>query len=238
MAVFSVILNTPAVAHSAAGGIEVGTIFGISRYRDDDGLTTSVGLPGSAYISGFLIEKLSLGAEFTYAKMSFEEDASWWEEDESLTLYAVAVGPRVTFYPYGHSMSGPYFMGQGVFSRFSFTEDETSEAYNNFGAGPRPRLSVEVEASPCAASGGEVQAMVQARRRQSDVLQPRTRCPRLRAQVLPLALIRKVPPHLDPPAAVQADVMAAHATPLSRVRSPQSGIRPPRGAGVVPGRVS
>ena len=68
--------------------------------------------------------------------MSFEEDASWWEEDESLTLYAVAVGPRVTFYPYGHSMSGPYFMGQGVFSRFSFTEDETSEAYNNFGQDP------------------------------------------------------------------------------------------------------
>ena len=136
MAVFSVILNTPAVAHSVAGGIEVGTIFGISRYRHDDGLTTSVGLPGSAYISGFLIEKLSLGAEFAYAKMSFEEDASWWEEDESLTLYAVAVGPRVTFYPYGHSMSGPYFMGQGVFSRFSFTEDETSEAYNNFAAGP------------------------------------------------------------------------------------------------------
>ena len=140
MAVFSVILNTPAVAHSAAGGIEVGTIFGISRYRDDDVLTTSVGFPGSAYISGFLIEKLSLGAEFSYGKISFEEDASW-EEDESLTLYAVAVGPRVTFHPYGHSMSGPYFMGQGVFSRLSFTEDEfmedeTSEAYNNFGAGP------------------------------------------------------------------------------------------------------
>ena len=62
-----------------------------------------------------------------------EEDASW-EEDVSLTLYGV--GPRVTFYPYGHSMSGPYFMGQGVFSRLSFTEDETSEAHSNFGAGP------------------------------------------------------------------------------------------------------
>ena len=82
LAVFSLTLTSPALAGDADGGIEVGTLFGGSRYADDYESLISVALPGapvsttgipSLYISRFLTEQqLSFGSEFSFGKVSAE----------------------------------------------------------------------------------------------------------------------------------------------------------------------
>ena len=133
LAVFSLTLTSPALA---GGGIEVGTLFGVSRYSisDRDGSVTFVALPAtplsgvsgipSLYISRFLAEQLSFGSEFSFGKISDSED------DTNLT--SIFLGPRVAFYPQGHAISGPYFMGQGAFVHLRVTSDSETE----YAAGP------------------------------------------------------------------------------------------------------
>ena len=110
LAVFALSLTSPAVA------MEVGTMFGVSRLAQDDESSTFVALPAavlsevvglpSLYIYGFWTEQLALGQEFSFGTIS---------DVDGDKVTSIFLGPRVTYYPQDHAMSGLYFTGQGVF---------------------------------------------------------------------------------------------------------------------------
>ena len=109
-------------------------MFGVSRLAQDDGSSTFVALPTavssevvglpSLYIFGFQTEQLSLGQEFSFGTFSDVDG------DKVTSFF---LGPRVTYYPQDHAMSGLYFMGQGVFRHLWGRLVSTKKRY---GAGP------------------------------------------------------------------------------------------------------
>ena len=120
----------------ASGGIEIGTLFGISHlaYDDHDG-GTWIGVPAptwniignsSLYVSWFPAEKLSIGPEFGFGLTSFS-----YHSVTSSTLY---LGGRCAFFPQSNAVSGPYLLGHSAMLLFGADEDDF-EGYFLAGAG-------------------------------------------------------------------------------------------------------
>ena len=143
LVVAAALMTSPALAfgdglRDALGDIEVGTLFGYTSISSPNSdASTVVALPGgsgvfgnpSLYISRFLTEQLSFGSEVSFGRITDSED------DIDSTISAIFVGPRVAFYPQGHAISGPYFMGKGAFMRGSTTVGDYSDSEKAYAAG-------------------------------------------------------------------------------------------------------
>lgn len=95
----------------AAGGVEIGTLFGFSRISSGDDALTMLGLPGALgngnpalYVSWFPSDKLAIGTDFSVTSL-------WSNGSSSASFY---LGGRTEFFPQGSARSGVYILGQGA----------------------------------------------------------------------------------------------------------------------------
>lgn len=117
-----------------SGGIEIGTLFGISHlaYDDHDG-GTWIGVPAptwniignsSLYVSWFPAEKLSIGPEFGFGRTSYS-----YHSVTSSTLY---LGGRCAFFLQSNTVSGAYLLGH---SALLFVGEDEDDFEGHFFAG-------------------------------------------------------------------------------------------------------
>ena len=95
------------------GGMEIGTLFGLSVLSPGDDATTLVAVPGvpggvignpSVVLSWFPTEQLSLGPEFSLGRFSIDEDS----------FSSLYLGVRGAHLPRGAAADGPYLLGHAA----------------------------------------------------------------------------------------------------------------------------
>lgn len=141
------IATAPVFAHQGedapATGVEIGTLFGLSRFEVSSetsnsvarekitGKVTSIGVPGGfplLYVSWFPSEQLAIGPEFSFWRTSFdfeyeydEKDYDWDDEygRAEFHLSTFYLGVRGALFPQSNAVSGLYLLGSGALMRIS-----------------------------------------------------------------------------------------------------------------------
>ncbi len=142
------VATTPISAHQGedapATGVEIGTLFGLSRFsygtsvetsydrEEITGKMTLIGVPGgsvgvpwypSLYISWFPSEQLAIGPEFSFWRMSLEGEYEYEDKYDDhfddydraeVDLSTLYLGVRGAFSPQSNAVSGPYLLGNGA----------------------------------------------------------------------------------------------------------------------------
>ena len=99
----------------APGGVEIGTLFGLSHLSSNRDGGTWIGVPAptwniignsSLYVSWFPTEKLSIGPEFSFGSTSYS--------DHSVTFSTLYIGGRGAFFLQSNAVSGPYLLGHSA----------------------------------------------------------------------------------------------------------------------------
>ena len=126
-----------------ATGVEIGTLFGLSRFsyetlsetsyekEEATGKITLMGVPGglvgpfgpSLYVSWFPSDQLSIGPEFSFGRMSLEGEYEYEDKTDSyyddydrgeVNLSLFYLGARGAFFPQSNAVSGPYLLGNSA----------------------------------------------------------------------------------------------------------------------------
>lgn len=126
-----------------ATGVEIGTLFGLSRFSAETSAETSydreeltgkitlMGVPGglvgpfgpSLYVSWFPSEQLAIGPEFSFGRMSFEGEYEYEDKNDDyyddydradFNLSTLYLGCRGAFFPQSNAVSGPYLLANGA----------------------------------------------------------------------------------------------------------------------------
>ena len=146
-------------ASVSAARVEMGMLFGVSRISDDFGSWSMVQLPGGGqgwfgggpslpalYLSWAASEKLAVGPELSYARITSEGEIEDGGEifDMDVDINTLVLGGRAAFTPGGNFMPGIYLLGQGSLSRVSgefWGEDGSDTDYSaGLGMGYQWRL--------------------------------------------------------------------------------------------------
>ena len=118
-------------------GIEIGTLFGLSRSPSYE--TIHIGVPStistivppgipSLYVSWFLSERLALGSEFSFGRFSVNDEGDD-EDDDAYGFMTLYLGGRGTFFLQSNAVSGPYLLGNGALMNLHLLGDE-DDPYN------------------------------------------------------------------------------------------------------------
>ena len=120
------VATAPVSAHpekdAPATGVEIGTLFGLSRFPSDE--ATVIGVPGllvlsliaaptsSLYVLWFPSEheQLAIGSEFSFGMSEINFGMSEYDE----VIASLHLGGRGTFFLRNNSVSGPYLLGIGA----------------------------------------------------------------------------------------------------------------------------
>ena len=120
-----------------ATGIEIGTLFGLSRSPSYE--TIHIGVPStistivppgipSLYVSWFLSERLALGSEFSFGRFSVDDEGDD-EDDDAYGFTTLYLGGRGAFFLQSNALSGPYLLLNGALMNLHLLGDE-DDPYN------------------------------------------------------------------------------------------------------------
>lgn len=115
-----------------ATGVEIGTLFGLSRFPSEG--VTSIGVPvgigalgtygyPSLYVLWFPSDQLAIGPEFSFG----------WRSSDGAGFSSLYLAGRGAFFLQSNAVSGPYLLGNGVLAGLYF--EGFSEHAFSVGAG-------------------------------------------------------------------------------------------------------
>ena len=128
-------ISVSAQQMESASGVEIGTLFGLSRFSTDGDAATLIGLPSapgssiagnpSIYVAWFPNDRLSIGPEVSLGRFSVEQ----------VSFTSVYLAGRTEFHSGGVATSGAYILGRGALRHVSAETSGDSDAATDFGLG-------------------------------------------------------------------------------------------------------
>ena len=129
-------ISVSAQQMESASGVEIGTLFGLSRISTGGEGATLIGLPSalgssvlgnpSIYVSWFPDERFSIGPEFSLGRFS----------GEGVSFTSAYLAGRIAFHSGGATMSGAYVFGRGALRYISAEASGESESDTDVSLGP------------------------------------------------------------------------------------------------------